>query len=82
MKTTLRRRGCVSLASAVGLLGCGGGGSPPASAPISVQTDVAVADLDGDGRNDLALSGADGVVMLMRQSAAVAGRFEAPRPIR
>ncbi|HSQ73435.1 MAG TPA: VCBS repeat-containing protein [Rubrivivax sp.] len=43
---------------------------------------VGIGDLNGDGRNDLALFGADGVVMLMRQSAVVAGSFESPRSIR
>jgi hypothetical protein len=43
---------------------------------------VGIGDLDGDGRNDLALFGADGVVMLMRQSAVVAGTFETPTAIR
>lgn len=43
---------------------------------------VGIGDVNGDGRNDLALFGADGVVMLMRQSAVVAGNFEAPKSIR
>jgi len=43
---------------------------------------VGIGDVNGDGRNDLALFGADGVVMLMRQSAAMTGSFEAPVSIR
>ncbi|MDZ7589197.1 MAG: hypothetical protein U5L05_00610 [Rubrivivax sp.] len=62
MRATLPRggRAWVALAGIVGRLACGGGGSSPYQGPISVQTDVAVADVDGDGRNDLALFAAAG----------------------
>jgi hypothetical protein len=43
---------------------------------------VAIGDIDGDGRNDIVLSGERGEVVVMRQSRTAPGSFGAPAPLR
>jgi len=62
---------------------CGGRGAGDTSwlLPLWVPTDVAVADVDGDGRADLVLLRGDDQALLMLQSPTQSGVFLAPRSL-
>ena len=63
---------------------CGGGGGAGDTSwlfPLWVPTDVAVADVDGDGRADLVLLRGDDQALLMLQSPTQSGVFLAPRSL-
>jgi hypothetical protein len=55
--------------------------APEPVAAGSNVVDVAIGDLDGDGRNDVLLVGAEGDLKVMLQSHSVPGQFDAARPI-
>ena len=62
---------------------CGGGSAGDTSwlFPLWVPTDVAVADVDGDGRADLVLLRGDDQALLMLQFPTQSGVFLAPRSL-
>lgn len=73
-------RVCVALAVAASAGACGGGGSDASIGPFWVDTQVASADLDGDGLPDLLALGGDTVWVLAQRAAAFG--FDAPRRLR
>jgi hypothetical protein len=48
--------------------------------PIAASR-VTAGDMDGDGRNDLAVLGVDNQCLVLMQSHAAPGVFDAPRPL-